>query len=238
MSDYNYGTFSSREYDFESSEGPQVGQRAPDFELTLHDGRPARLLDFESACLVLELGSIPGPLFQSRRTGMAAIETAGLNVSSSVLYVREAHPGADIPSHETIEAKQGCARRLVEEDGEGRRVLVDGLAGEAHAAYGAMPNAVFIINRNGCVVFRAEWNNAAATRRALEALCAGRAVNAKSFFRPALPKTALHTLRRAGKGSAWDFLRSLPHLIWVNLIKRNFRLLINRPVAASRDTTC
>jgi len=101
-----------------------------------------------------------------------------------------------------------------------------------------MPNAVFIINRNGCVVFRSEWNNPAATRKALIALKAGRNVRVKSYFRPAVPTVALRTLAHAGKGASADFFKGLPKLIWVNAIKRNLRLLFNRQVAGSRDTAC
>ncbi|WP_168193151.1 deiodinase-like protein [Rhodophyticola sp. CCM32] len=238
MSDYNYDAFSSRDYDFDISTGPMPGEKAPDFPVSTSSGEERHLLDFDGDFLVLETGSITCPLFQSRRRMMGALEAEFPGISNAVLYVREAHPGAAIPSHDSFEDKRACANRLREEDGEARLVLVDGIEGAAHNAYGGMPNAVFIINRNGCVLFRSDWNNPSATRQALATLIAGGSVRARSYFRPAVPTTVLRTLGRAGKGAWPDFLRGLPVLIWCNLIKRNIRLAFNRPPALTRDTTC
>lgn len=237
MTGYNYDGFSTADYDFNSQIGPDVGDKAPDFTLTTAQGETKRLLDFSGAFLVLEMGSITCPLFQSRRGIMEPLaQTQG--ASSAVLYVREAHPGAKIQSHKSFEDKKACATRLTAEDGESRTVFVDGLEGKAHAAYGSMPNAVFIINKNGCVVYRAEWNNPSATRKALLDLLAGRTVTAKPYFRPALPTTVFRTLGNAGKGSALDFLRGLPFLIWANIIKRNLRLFFGLAKTGSGRTTC
>lgn len=238
MAGYNYDAFSSKDYDFDTVSGPQVGDKAPDFVVSTDAGEPRRLLDFKGDFLVLEMGSITCPLFQSRRTIMSTLDARNDTVDNVVLYVREAHPGTQIPSHKGIDDKRACARKLQEEDGETRTILVDDFDGTAHNGYGGMPNAVFIINRNGCVVFRAEWNNPSVTRKALAALIDGRSVQAKSYFFPPVPSRALRTFRGAGKGSAPDFLKSLPHLIWANLIKRNLRLLFNRGQPATRDMTC
>ncbi|MCR9136609.1 MAG: hypothetical protein NXI27_11475 [Alphaproteobacteria bacterium] len=238
MSSYNYDSFSSEDYDFDHSTGPAVGEKAPDFLLTTSAGDKRNLLDFDGEILVLEMGSITCPLFQGRRKTMETLDVDDKRVSQAVLYVREAHPGADIPQHRDLDAKRQCARRLEEEDGETRLILVDDIEGTAHNAYGAMPNTVFIINRNGCVVFRAEWNNASATKAAVIALLNGQSYRAKSFFRPGPPAVSIRTLRRAGKGSVSDFLRSFPILFLNNIIKRNMRLLFNRPTDLSRNTTC
>jgi hypothetical protein len=238
MSGYNYSVFSSADYDFATASGPAVGTKAPDINVTTLDGTKRRLLNFDRDFLVLELGSITCPLFQTRREAMTAIDATYSNVASAVLYVREAHPGTDIPSHEGFAQKQACAQRLAVDDGEAREILVDDFDGSGHRAFGGMPNAVFIINRNGCVVFRAAWNNPKATKSALDALVAGRPATAKNYFRPATPKIAVQTLRKAGKGAAADFFKSLPALIWENMIKRNLRVLFNRPQPVSADTNC
>ena len=237
MTGYNDSEFSTGDYNFERVDAPQVGAKAPDFTLTTTDGCVRNLLDFDGDFLVLEMGSITCPLFQSRRTTMEILD-AITGVSTAVLYVREAHPGADIQSHKTLEDKTQCAVRLKTEDGETRTVFVDGLDGQAHTAYGSMPKAVFIINQNGCVVFFSDWNNPTATHKALTDLVAGRAVTSKSYFRPATPTTVFRTFGKAGKGSAADFFKGLPVLIWKNLIKRNLRLLFNRPASGSVHTTC
>ena len=238
MTDYNYDGFSTDDYDFDTSHGVPLGGKAPDYELDTVSGPKRRLLDFEGDFLILEMGSITCPLFQSRRTIMEPLHVSYPNIASAVLYVREAHPGAEIGGHKSQSDKISCATRLQQNDGETRRIYVDDFDGTAHKAYGSMPNAVFIINRNGCVVFRADWNNPSATRKAIKQLIANKPVTARSFFRPAVPTVVFRTLGNAGRGSAWDFLKGLPYLIWVNIIKRNLRLLLNRPVPYSADTRC
>lgn len=48
-----------------------------------------------------------------------------------------------------------------------RLVLVDDLEGTVHRAYGALPNYVDIIDPQGTVVFRSDWNKPKAVREAL-----------------------------------------------------------------------
>ncbi|WP_417812060.1 deiodinase-like protein [Thalassospira alkalitolerans] len=238
MQPYNYDGFSTGGYDFENITGPKTGEKAPDIRLATSDGEVKNLLRFKGEFLVLEMGSMTCPLFQSRRTIMQPLELEFSNVSSAVLYVREAHPGVKIPGHKSYGDKVDCARRLATEGGETRTIFIDDFEGSAHQAYGGMPNAVFIINKSGCVVFRSEWNNPSATRKALKELTAGRPVTAKSYFRPALPTTVFKTLINAGDGAAADFFKGLPFLIWVNIIKRNIRILLNRPVSTANRNDC
>ena len=238
MAGYNYSAFSSTDYDFDTANGPAIGTKAPNIVTTTLSGDQRHLLDFDGDFLVLELGSITCPLFQTRRKAMKHISVAFPNVASAVLYVREAHPGAEIPSHSDFAEKQACARRLVDEEGETREILIDDFDGTGHRAFGGMPNAVFIMNRNGCVVFRASWSNPKITKSALEALIAGRPALTKNYFRPATPKIAVRTLHKAGKGAAVDFFKSLPALIWANVVKRNLRVFFRRPQPANPDMTC
>lgn len=238
MSNYNYDNFSSDDYDFQNSIGPQVGEKAIDFELIDASGSPRDLLDFEGEFLVLELGSITCPLFQARRKTMMTLHDEFPQVSNVVLYVREAHPGKDIPMHKDLDEKISRAQLLRDGDGEKRMIIVDDIEGNAHQAYGSMPNAVFIINKYGCVVYRSEWNNAKATHSALKALIEGKPIRAKSYFKPSTPAVLMRTLNRAGEGSLPDFFKSLPYLFWQNIIKRNLRLLFNAPHMVDGDMRC
>ena len=103
MGAYNYDNFSADDYDFENSNGPQVGEKAYDFELMGASGNPKDLLDFEGDFLVLELGSITCPLFQARRKTMMTLQDEFPQISNFILYVREAHPGQDIPMHKDLD---------------------------------------------------------------------------------------------------------------------------------------
>ena len=237
MADYNYDEFSTGDYNLNQFHGPDVGTKAPNFALKTPLGDEANLLDFDGDFLVLELGSITCPLFQGRREPMNDLVKKYSNVSFAVLYVREAHPGKSIGGHEDYEDKRGRAHQLLT-DGEGRRILVDDFEGTAHSAYGSYPNAVFIINKKGCVLFRADWNNPSATKKALENVVKGKPANTKSYFKPVRPDVAIKTLKMSGEGSVVDFFKGLPILIWKNLIRRNFLLFFNREKYVRPDANC
>jgi hypothetical protein len=225
---YNYEKFSSTEYDLEEFGGPAPGIKAPDFSLSTLDGGRQQLLSFSGEFLVIEFGSVTCPLFQTRRRGMGKVVARHPRSDFVVLYVREAHPGSHIPQHRSLDEKLECARLVKVTDAEQRRILVDDLEGRAHQAYGSYPNAIFIVNRHGCVVYRSDWNDWKATDRALSQLEAGEPAMTKSLFKPAAPPIAWHTLRRSGPGAFADFMKSLPVLIWKNLLLRNFRELRGR----------
>jgi hypothetical protein len=77
------------------------------------------------------------------------------------VYTREAHPGEDVPHHDSFERKLACARLLRDETGIRRPILVDDLAGGAHRRYGSMPNMTWVIDRGGRVAYKANWTSAA-----------------------------------------------------------------------------
>ena len=57
MKSYNYDEFSTSDYDFDTVDGPDIGQKALDFLLTTTEGETRNLLDFSGDFLVLEMGS-------------------------------------------------------------------------------------------------------------------------------------------------------------------------------------
>jgi hypothetical protein len=77
------------------------------------------------------------------------------------VYTREAHPGEDVPHHDSFERKLGHARLLRDEVGIRRTILVDDLAGTGHLAYGGLPNMTWVIGRGGRVLYKANWTSAA-----------------------------------------------------------------------------
>jgi hypothetical protein len=238
MNSYNYPRFSPDQYDFTSTTGPLPGEKAPD--RTLYDlrGEQVRLLDFDGQFMVMEFGSATCPLFQSRRAAMTSLTKLHPEVSFRIIYVREAHPGQKLPAHESLTLKRNAACTLRDEWNEGRDVLVDDLDGSVHWAYGALPNPVFILNRNGCVVFRSDWNDPRAVGVALSQLLDGKPAAVRSYFKPAHPVVALRTLRRGGRGSAADFFKGIPLLIWSNLIKRNLLSILRRHTAIAPTAGC
>ena len=150
---------------------------------------------------MLELGSMTRPLFLTRHDSMQKIASDFPNASHAVLYVREAHPGEAIPAHKTMDDKKAVASLLKDELADPRTILVDGVGGEVHLAYRSVPNAAYIIDKQGVVRFKAPWSNSATTRRALDAVLQDKPATFKSHFMPAKPWVALSTAKRACKGS-------------------------------------
>ncbi len=238
MKNYNYDEFSSNTYNLDDFYGPEVGTKAPDFSLFNLDNENVNLLDFTGEFLVLELGSITCPLFQGRREGMSDLVNKFPSISFSVLYIREAHPGSNFPSHKSLDEKISYAKQLKYTDEEIRNIIIDDIKGTAHDRYGGYPNAIFIINKNGCVVYRSDWNNVSATKTALNKLLSGKPAYTKSYFLPVKPTIAIKTLKRSGKGATKDFFMGLPTLIWKNVIKRNVLLFFSSDKSIPPDTTC
>ena len=90
------------------------------------------------------------------------------------VYTREAHPGENVPWHDSFGGKLACARLLRDEAGIRRDILVDDIAGTVHRGYGLMPNMTWVIDRGGRVVYKADWTSAANVEAFLVRFLAGR----------------------------------------------------------------
>ncbi len=227
--EYNYDAFDAAHYELLDFKGPRLGEPAPDFRARSLDGRERSLSDFRGTLTVLEMGSITCPIYQTRVKGMHELAAEFPDCVFLVLYVREAHPGAKVCQHRSDADKAARASELKEVFQENREILVDDLEGTAHALYGAMPNSVFIIDAEGLIAFRSDWNDVSATGKALTRLQRGEsAAMLRSYFKPANPIVGKKVFRHAGAGSAKDFFASLPTLIRQNLLVRNLRQLCSR----------
>jgi len=88
-------------------------------------------------------------------------------VGSIFLYTHEAHPGENYPHHTSMEQKFRHARALRDKLGVTRPILVDGLDGACHRAYGTMPNMTWIFTRSGTPVYKADWTDANSVENAV-----------------------------------------------------------------------
>ena len=88
-------------------------------------------------------------------------------VGSIFLYTNEAHPGEHYPHHTSMEQKFRHARALRDELGVSRTIVVDGLDGACHRAYGSMPNMSWVFNKAGVPVYKSDWSDAASIENAL-----------------------------------------------------------------------
>ena len=216
---YNYGRFRLGAYRRPGRfPGPGVGERAPDFAAETLDGRRARLSDYRGRPVVLETGSYSCPMYVGKIGAMNELARRHPEAAFLVLYVREAHPGTEVRPHRSIEDKRALARRVSEEDSEGREILVDDLDGAAHLAYGGIPEMVYVLDGEGDVVLRGEWNEPPIVDEAVGRLRRGDASRGlRTGFDGVPPLVMLRVLRRAGWDALYDFLVEVPRILAVHL---------------------
>ena len=175
---YNFRRFSSNllAKDFAASHlnlaGPEPGDNAPDFEVRTLEGDLFQLSDFEGdRNIVLTFGSATCPMTAGSIRGLNDLyNDYGEGVEFLFVYVREAHPGDQIPAHGNMDDKIAAAALLRDEEEIEIPIGVDDLKGTIHKKYGKLPNATFVIDKSGRIAFRSLWSRATELRAALEEL--------------------------------------------------------------------
>jgi peroxiredoxin len=153
----------------------KVGVAAPDFEARTLDGTVVRLSDFRGKRhVVMMTGAVTSPMcaFEVPAFNQLHQEFTDLGVSFFLLYTRESHPAENYPSHSSWEQKLACARDLRRLEDVQFPILVDGLHGKIHRTYGIWPNALFVIHKDGQLIFRSNMANDRELRQFLEDLLA------------------------------------------------------------------
>lgn len=212
---YNYDTFKASFYNFAEDKGLPIGSTLPDFALTDMVGNPVQVLDYRGMILVLETGSYTCPQYVGRIQPMNQLAQQFPDFEFVTLYVREAHPGNKLPEHHTMQEKQAFAEKLRDTESENRTILLDSVDGAMHRALGAMPNTLYIMDADGVIIFRSDWNHIPAVREVLTKLALGETVQRHDYnFRPVQPKTLFRVLLRSGVDAVVDFFVALPRLLW------------------------
>jgi len=93
-------------------------------------------------------------------------------VSFFLLYTRESHPAENYAAHENFDQKIAYARDLQRLEDVKFPVIVDHLDGRVHRAYGVWPNALFVIHKDGRLIFRSNMASDRELRQFLEDLLA------------------------------------------------------------------
>jgi len=213
---YNYPAFSfaleDGAYEHFLREAPQLGESTPPFELPDLEDRYHRLTDYRGHPVVVEFGSCTCPIFCGHNPAMERLARAHPEAVFVTIYTREAHPGERIGAHRSMADKTAAARRLRDEDGFERLVLIDDLDGTTHRAYGATWDAVFVLDGDGRVVLRRAWNDPTQVGSALEdlRLRSARPCESIEMSPPASGGGFGHGLLRGGRQALIDFYRSAP----------------------------
>jgi hypothetical protein len=223
---YNYRHFSPEYYDFRSFDGPDPGDDAPNFEAVTLEGETVEFSDFRGSWVVLETGSITCPITDSKVHVMDELQKQFEDVVFILLYTREAHPGEHYEAHDSLEGKLERARTFAAEYDIERTVLVDDVEGTAHRQYGGMPNSVHIVNPDGVVVMRGDWNDIRTVKEVLENRDENR-IYERDIYRGSpvfftQKKGATRVLANAGPRAVWDFIKNAPALALMHL-KKEFR---------------
>ena len=137
------------------------------------------------------------------------------------VYTREAHPGEHLTAHACLDEKLAAARRLRDEVGIARPILVDDVEGTVHRAYGLLPNMSWVLDRGGTILYKAMWTSAAHIGEFLERRAPGPA--SSTFYAEQLAPVARDRdafrrgLERNGPRAVAEFARA--EEIWSDRIR-------------------
>jgi thiol-disulfide isomerase/thioredoxin len=162
MSEYRYKNFTTSLLfrDLRFARGAAApGDRVPAFELLTTNGDRLTNSDvFGDKPVLFVFGSMTCPMTASSAPSVQKLhEEFGERVDFVMLYVREAHPGEYFGQAETIEDKIKSARSLQDFYGIDWTVAADTLDGDLHRALDPKPNAAYLVNSDGEIVFRSLW---------------------------------------------------------------------------------
>ncbi len=112
--EYNYQHMSTGRYSraFDRFDGPKIGELAPDFSAHTLEDKTVHLSNYLGKTIILETGSITCPATIVNTNSMQDLMARYKEMVFLLLYVREAHPGQNIPAHDSLEKKIACAQRL------------------------------------------------------------------------------------------------------------------------------
>lgn len=153
----------------------KVGVAAPDFEASTLDGTLIRLSDFRGKRhVVIMTGAVTSPMcaFEVPAFNRLHREFDGHGVSFFLLYTRESHPAENYPAHRSWQQKLAHAGDLMLLENIRFPIIVDTLDGKIHRSYGTWPNALFVIQKDGRLIFRSNMANDRELRQFLEDLLA------------------------------------------------------------------
>ncbi|MGX9936538.1 TlpA family protein disulfide reductase [Advenella kashmirensis] len=153
-----------------------LGSVAPECKGKLLDGLSFDLADYrvkKSVLIVFGSYACPPCVTNINRT------TPNLNelykkyknsVQFIYVYTREAHPGALIKPHESIEDKLTNAARLKSEENVTFPILIDNLDGEIQKSYAdpQFNNPVFLVNQAGRIAYKSAWLDSSELPQVLE----------------------------------------------------------------------
>lgn len=135
----------------------KIGLTAPDFQAQDLNGGCVCLADFRGKRhVVMMTGAVTSPMcaFEIPEFNRLHAEFDRKDISFLLLYTRESHPAENYSAHRSFEQKLAYAHDLQRLENVRFPIIVDHLDGRIHRAYGVWPNALFVIHKDGRLIFR------------------------------------------------------------------------------------
>ncbi len=171
---------------------PDIGKKAPEFELIDLEGNPLHLTDLlGEKPLIIQIGSHTCPVYRYRRWDMKKLHREyGDRVNFLVIYTLEAHPVNAINPYidsewvssinyltNTIVHKHHSQEERIQQAIRSKELLkipymmaVDSMDNRTWKAYGRAPSTAFVLDKNGQVALKQVWVNPNAMRPIIERL--------------------------------------------------------------------
>ena len=192
--------------DMQFGEGaPKPGERLPEFDLPTAGGGQLKTSDLAGRPILLVTGSFTCPMTASSDPILKEFHAKfGSIIEFITLYVREAHPGEHHDQAGVGEEKRAAARALKSRDQLPWTVAVDDPDGSVHRRLDEKPNAAYLTDWSGTIVFRSLWaGDQRGLARALEAVAKGERPPEEESTRRLVPMargvgTMREMTRRAG----------------------------------------
>ena len=144
----------------------RVRTEAPDFALPDLGGKTGRLSSYrKNSNVVLIFGSVTcGATATQVRTGKPSIRALYARYKKKgfeffLVYTKEPHPGENILQPTTIEERVKNAVRLKQEEKVNFPILIDTPNNAVRNAYRGWANGIFVVNKDGVLVFRSSWTH-------------------------------------------------------------------------------
>jgi hypothetical protein len=216
-----------------SDTAPRPGDRLPEFDLPLVDGGRLRSLDLlDGKPVLLFTASFTCPMTASSNPLLNELHAEfGGDVRFVMLHVREAHPGEQRDQPHSAEEKMRHARDLQQRDDLPWPIAVDDPEGTVHRALDEKPNAAYLIDSAGEIVFRSLWaGDQAGLREALESVANGQRPSPAESTRRLVPVARgvgmmREMLRHAGPRAERDLWRAAPPMAAVARVADLYRPL-------------
>jgi len=159
----------------------KVGLAAPEFEASTLEGGVVRLSDYRARRhVVIMTGAVTSPMcaFEAPALHRLQQEFDAKGISFFLLYTRESHPAENYGAHRSFAQKLSYARELQRYEEIRLPILVDHLDGRIHRAFGVWPNALFVVHKDGRLIFRSNMANHRELKQFLDDLVAADAAAA------------------------------------------------------------